>query len=375
MFAGFAILIAACWQAVAVGEDPPRVSAVGDVPTFQAEERPLPSAAGKHADAGSLPSSPPSAGDPLEELPVVDGVGMATLDEEVGGCERCLSLFEDPDLGPPCQRLGWCGSLELGVLRPTLKGHLVAGAPIAAGQSEALQLPLGALDWTASPRVEVGYRWAEGSGEIRIGYRYLGSHGRARIPAFDAVDGGDQVSRLDVHSLDIDYVSSEFLAESTACHPPREFSARFGLRVAKVFFDSEAHGQQILGEWAGDDFAGVGPRMAFDFARRLGTSSVLIYGHLDAAGVLGQDRQHYSQRWVSSTGVVTSGEASTGATSLGVAVVDAEAGLMWEPGFACRGFRSTCGYQYENWWNLAQLADSRVQLVLQGIFLKGEFRY
>ena len=33
------------------------------------------------------------------------------------------------------------------------------------------------------------------------------------------------------------------------------------------------------------------------------------------------------------------------------------------------------GYQFEQWWNLGRTDDSNAELTIQGVFVRGEWRY
>jgi hypothetical protein len=51
-----------------------------------------------------------------------------------------------------------------------------------------------------------------------------------------------------------------------------------------------------------------------------------------------------------------------------------EAGLRWTPRNS-QHLRFTFGYQFEYWWSLGQLADSRAELADQGFFFRSEFNF
>ena len=75
---------------------------------------------------------------------------------------------------------GWLVDVEVGVLLPHIVNEM-HDAVTVNGVTSRVQLPGGTLDWTAAPRVELGYRLPEGFGEIDLAYRFLGAQGTGTV--------------------------------------------------------------------------------------------------------------------------------------------------------------------------------------------------
>ena len=63
-----------------------------------------------------------------------------------------------------------------------------------------------------------------------------------------------------------------------------------------------------------------------------------------------------------------------GPQSNGAAVVNAAIGLAWRPDPGGR-LRAVLGYQFEQWWGLAQVGQSTGNLILHGFFARYSFTY
>src|SRR5262249_53403703 len=151
--------------------------------------------------------------------------------------------------------------------------------------------PPAALDWTAAPRFEVGYRLPSGFGQFAFAYRFLISEGTETLFGPDAPAAFK--SRLDINIVDLDYVSREFF---TFQWPYCTLTSRFGLRWADAFFDARAvqpfaaaaGGTGILETYASNNFWGVGPHMGLELARRWENSGLTLVGRVDGATLLGR---------------------------------------------------------------------------------------
>src|SRR5207253_2591637 len=103
---------------------------------------------------------------------------------------------------------GWFGQVDVGYLAPHLKNELINTVTFADGSTTTVGLPAARLDWTVSPRFEVGYRLPTGFGGISLSYRFLVAEGTDFIAGLD----GSAVlkSRLDFHVADLDWSSREY---------------------------------------------------------------------------------------------------------------------------------------------------------------------
>jgi hypothetical protein len=140
------------------------------------------------------------------------------------------------------------------------------------------------LNWTASPRAVLGYRFDCG-GAVRLSYQNLTSEGNTdlEIPSF-----GIQTlnTTLNMNWVDLDYLSREY-----APTPYWRLQWELGARIMDRFLGLHAADPSgSLG--AGSTFVGAGPHFGGGTSWLLGESGWAIFGCLDGAVVFGSDRWH-----------------------------------------------------------------------------------
>jgi hypothetical protein len=325
---------------------------------------------------------PPPAPLPVVVEPV-DAVqsGAVPMPGGPAPVQQPLPVYPPPSIGPyqdwngpPLQGgppldvpevggVGWFAGIETDIVGAHLKNRLIG--PLAfSGSTDVVQLPSAQLDWTASPRIELGYRLPEGCGAIVLAYRSLVAEGGDLLPGFD-LDGSDGVlwSRLNVNTLDLDCVSHEY-----ALGPCWDMRWKAGARVGGVFFDSAAFGQ-FREERASNNFVGAGPHLGLDVSRRFGASGLALFGRLDFAALIGDIHQSFEEEFVAPDGTVV-GAASRVSSTQVVPDLHFQAGLSWSPGGPYRSLHLSGGYEIEHWWCLGQIGSSRAELMSQGIFLR-----
>ncbi len=301
-------------------------------------------------------------------------------------------------LGPPGQWDGWFGTIEIGLIDPHIDSHLNSGSnikapfltpstPTAAVQASTppgsaanvinlfgntITLPQAPLDWTASPRLRLGYRLAEGAGEVQLEYRLVASQGTDTIPNFDAAGDGFLKSRLNAQKINLTYGASQYLTNSPQQNGT--WAVRFGISAADVFFDSQARGRQILLQSASSNFAGVGLPVVFQFHKPIAQSRISLYGEVDATGLVGYTRQHFSETISTSDMGPLSASVAERPQSNGVGIFGVEGGASYVP-WDAHLWRFTLGYTWQRWYFVGATSDSNAALTLQGIFLRGEWRY
>ena len=234
-----------------------------------------------------------------------------------------------------------------------------------------IRLPTAPLNWAGSPFVRVGYRLANGAGDVRLDWRMVASQGNGTLADFDAAGTGLLQSRLNVQYARLTYGTSEFSPDVPTIN--RTWSARFGVAAADVFFDSQARGQQVLFQKASNNFAGVGPTLAFLFWKPLTPWGLNLFGELNATGLIGFTRQHFGET------IVVDGQTYSDFVSLekqsnGVGIFGAQGGFSYAP-WEDRTWRFTLGYQWQRWWWAGASSDSNAALTLQGVFFRTEWRY
>jgi hypothetical protein len=269
----------------------------------------------------------------------------------------------DPSHSPPP---GWYAAVEFGIVGPHIKNRLTAGVPLGT-VTEQVQLPTADLDWTVAPRFEVGYRFAQGFGDLLVSYRTLRSEGRDTLVNFDLGDGLLR-SRLDVNVIDLDYASREF-----SLGPCWDMKWKAGVRLANIFFDSRADGL-ILAERTSNHFFGAGPHAGLDLWRFIGTKGLAVFGRLEGAVAIGDIDQGFEEVVLTSNGTVLGGAANVHGVQA-VPVLGVEAGVGWCPSGPGHWLRLAAGYQFERWWYVGTAGDSSAELTVQGVFLRAELAF
>src|SRR6201981_97961 len=75
--------------------------------------------------------------------------------------------------------------------------------------TDTVHLPTASLDFTGSPKVGLGYRFAQGFGEFTVSYRSLVTARTRNIEDFDFFGDSFLKSRLNLNVIDLDYGSQE----------------------------------------------------------------------------------------------------------------------------------------------------------------------
>jgi hypothetical protein len=271
-------------------------------------------------------------------------------------------FLDDKGDSPP----GWFGALEAGLVASHIRNHLTNQVSVAGG-TDTVHLPTADLDWTVSPRFELGYRFAQAAGELLLAYRFLVTSGSQVLPGFDA--NGDPAalhSRLDMHAWDFDYGNWE-----NALLPWCEMKWRIGARLATVFFDSTAN-SSLLEQHTSNYFIGAGPHIGLDLRHTVACSDFAVFGRVEGAFLVGRASQSFEEivgAGPGSVGGATRAEQTTVAPWVGV-----QAGVEWAP-LGAEHLRLSVGYTFEHWWNFGDVGDSHAEVITQGVFLRGEIRY
>ncbi|HLN27462.1 MAG TPA: Lpg1974 family pore-forming outer membrane protein [Gemmataceae bacterium] len=325
--------------------------------------------------------------DPLPGLPQPPAI-PGSLFQQPGPtppytCEPLAGPYFQPDarLDPPSQPpLGWFTDAELDIVGPHVKNRLTDSVTVGSRPPDIVHLGSADLDWTASPRFEVGYRLPAGFGAFALSYRFLATDGSGTIQGPDAP--ASLTSRLDVNVVDLDYVSWEFFTEQWPyCH----MKWFFGVRYADVFFDSlaaepfaaAAAGSGIFETRVSNNFSGAGPHAGVELTRSLGGSGLALTARCDGALVFGQLHQHFFEN---STTLDASGQPLSGLTQESnpqtVPIINVLLGLSWKPP-ALPNASFSLGYVYEYWWDVGRLSTntSRGEMSDQGIQFRAEWSF
>ena len=284
----------------------------------------------------------------------------------------------DPLREWPGIRTGWFSGIEATVTRPRVhselnSAQLGAGDAITGTFANTFQLPVANLDWTAMPKIFVGYRRENGLGEFIASYRFVQSEGSGTIPGFDAAGAGRLDSRITANVIDLDYGFTDPVEAYLPWYLPKLVRRTAGVRFASAVFDSAAAGQQILQERSGNVFIGAGPRVNFEGTWPTGIPEVSVHRGVDASGVIGFNYQRYGEQALVGGGLV-SGSGRTDGTTTATPILRVQAALSWVPDWGDETLRFSTGYQWERWWFLTD-TGSAADLTLQGPFVRGEWRY
>jgi hypothetical protein len=374
-------------HAVVVG-----VMALTAVVSAQASE--FPSSA---ADQGSaLPCFPISAVAPADEpvtattvpdrpsayvLPPVPD--YAALSEELGN-----PLLDRPEAAPP----GVFFNVESSIVWAHLRNELVGGfspnssvgTPPTGGMpitGDLVAFPGNTLNAAATPRFELGYRFPNGFGELRLGYRFLDTSGSDIVTVGD-LGAASQKGRLAVNFIDLDFGTRQF-----CLGPDWEMRTAVGMRYATAFFDSQVSFLNPVTVQEAPFGTGPFTRLSqteavhnryfgahgvLEVGRKLSLPGLTVFGRLEGAGMYGRVHQTFKETFVEAPGFtqirVTNG--------VGTPMLAAQVGLSYDvPRW--NHCRFMIGYQFEMWWQFGRGNNdlSFGTLDDQGVFLRAEFNF
>ena len=253
-----------------------------------------------------------------------------------------------------------------------------AGMPITG---DIINFPGNPLNPTVTPRFELGYRFPDGFGELKLGYRCLETSGSDTLILGD-LGPASQKGCLDINFVDLDYGIRQF-----SLGPGWQLRTAIGLRYARVFFDSQVNfldpvtikgspfgtapftrlsETEAVGNWY------IGAHAVLEVGRTLWVPELTLFGRVEGSGLYGRVHQTFKETFVEAPGF-TEISVSNG---VGTPVLDAQVGLCWEvPNW--NHSRFMVGYQFEMWWQFGR-GDNDLSfgtLYDQGLFLRAEFNF
>jgi hypothetical protein len=305
-----------------------------------AEYNPLPGLPQPPQVPGSLYAPPPPPGPPAPDL------------------ERPYfqpdPLLDPPQLGLP----GWFFSVDAYVLKPHLDNSTMSlpvtfpdGTPFTVGPNASL------LNWTVSPRIELGYRLPSGFGGIAVSWRGLAAQGSQGVIG---ADGPALLSsRLDYNIGSLDWVSQEY----TPWHLCDTW-VRFGLRYFNDYYDSQASepfaeaaaGSTIFNQRSTNSSWSVGPHAEVDLRKRLNFWGLAIMSQLDLSEGWGRVRQNFSASSTTSLSGAPQSVVQSISTSDAIPLVFANLGLSWQPP-ALPNTYFFVGAQLDYFWNTGRTGN------------------
>ena len=268
--------------------------------------------------------------------------------------------------GAPSPKPAFFLGIDLDVSKPVFKNQLSGTVMFPDGSTDSVHAPQTPLDWTGSPRIEIGYVLPDSLGEFVLGYRLYVTDGTGVLPS----DFGDFAvkSRLSMNVVDFDYSSARY---SPA--PRWDMRWTIGARLATVYYDT-AIDNGYFAQSQSNYFYGAGPHAAGEIERQLGIlPSFGFFVKGDASVLVGQITQNFNEEFVDNNGNIVSGSSQQRQTQ-SVPVLNLQAGLHYNP--ANMPFlHFTLGYQFEQWFSVGRVDNSRGDLTTQGAFLRGEFDF
>jgi hypothetical protein len=357
------------------------------------------------ADGGEVPPAPT----PPQEPPTA--FVLPAPDYNIEPVPALTSpLLDRPEAASP----GFFANVETSVVWPHFTNELLGGALTPAQLSSqppstqgvaptsAIGLPPGAglpitgdivrfpgnpLNATVSPRFELGYRFQNGFGEVRLSYRFVDTRGSDTVlvappVANDSLGLAAQTGRLALNIVDLDYGTREF-----SLGPNWELRTAVGVRYATAFLDSQVvflNPVTVTGapfgtgpftrlsqsEALSNQYAGVHAILEVD--RKLPLPGLGFFGRVEGAGMWGRAQQTFRETFVE----------APGSTELRVTNHPGTPWLNSQVGFSYdvprwNHSRFLIGYQFEEWWQLGR-GDNDLsfgRLNIQGLFLRAELNF
>ncbi len=344
-----------------------------------ARRRPLLAVAALAALSAPAAAAQPPPPAPVPVLPPADaGPPQPTLGPPAAGPVVAPPpppppLFDRPDPGPngwvacPSPDEGLLFGVELDFVKPHLKDRVSGTAVFPDGSTAAVQLPAANLAWTVAPSFELGYRFPDDFGALAFTYRFLTTAGDGRAPT--PFGDLDIHSRLDLNQFDFDYVTAPYSPT-----PFWDLQGRVGIRLADVFFDTNASLLDLNLQGASNNFIGAGPHFSLAAERRFPVvDGLAAFGRIDGGALVGQVHQRFREQFPLPDGTTFAGGDTQQGTQT-VPVLSLQAGLSYTPP-RMDYIHFLFGYQFEDWWNVGRLDGSQGSFSDQGLFVRGEFDF
>jgi hypothetical protein len=315
------------------------------------------------------PPPPPLPPPPPEGFYPVDDFARSSVSPATG-----IPSFGDDYLPPP----GWFANIDLAVVAPVFKNQIKGDVLLPGKIVSTVAVPGTDLDWTFSPKIEVGYRFPLDLGSVLVGYRSMVSEGE-ETEADTLGNFGTLKSRLNFNQIDVDYRSMDFDVGGKW-----NLFWRLGARVATIYYDSAIDSNLITtlsgpGSYqarVSNNFVGVGPKAALEFNHCF-TPKLSLYTNCEGAVLIGHVNQSYGETYDFPAVGGPFGGARDDSTTQAVPMLGINAGLRWTP-VGPDILMFSLGYQYEYWWMLGRLGGANASngdLESQGVYFRGQFRF
>jgi hypothetical protein len=201
----------------------------------------------------------------------------------------------DRILDPPqWQQPGWFANVDVAVIKPHVTNEMLELVTTGSGKQFVVQPGSAHLNWTAAPRLEVGYRLPSGLGEISLSDRYFQTQGTGLVVGPDGL--ATRTTRFLVNFSDLDYASREYT-------PFANWSLRLrgGLRAAQTNFSSQidqpflqaAAGSTLLSQGASNRTTAFGFHFGVESQRRLARTRLSLVNSIDIANLFTREKQTF----------------------------------------------------------------------------------
>jgi len=307
------------------------------------------------------PVVPPPVDGPVRPLPPIDlgppGYVAPPQPFPTDGCDpgpEGWSIF-----GPGSAPCAWLVNWDLVVLKPHVDYGLRVNDGVPSIMGNYTNLVTVPLDWTVSPKLEVGFRLPDSGGAFLVGYRYLSTEGTGTV--------GDLAvrSRMTLNQVDLVYQTERI----------RPFGnwfvhGRIGGRIVGNFYDT----RNIDGNFtqsASNYFYGGGLLGSFDIEREFEwVPGLALYGNMESGIIIGRVNQKF--RSTLQTPMGEFGELVEQRGSQALQSYQFQLGLSYVPP-AWNTVRIRAAYQYETWIDVGQLQQSNLDWNAHGAVLRLEW--
>jgi Legionella pneumophila major outer membrane protein precursor len=267
----------------------------------------------------------------------------------------------------PAAQCGYYGLFEISLLFPEMRGMLSGPVTVTGLPPTTVMLGSASLDATGSPRFEIGYRFGDDLGAVAVAYRSIVSKGGDNAPSISQFGNPFLNSLINFNIVDIDYVSPAY-----NLLPFWNFSWRAGIRTAGAYYKNQLIG--TLGQQeATSNFLGAGPHAELELGRALEIiPGLAVLAKIDGAILVGNIAQSFSETLQTTPPI---GGASVFNSTETVPVLTFDLGLSYTPPGSLNWARFGLGYQFEYWWDVGSSGNSHGNLLINGIYFRGEFNF
>lgn len=368
----------------------PSIALAADPPSAQVTTLPRPSASGGTVRPLTLPSDFVTSGPTIQPLQL-PGETIPAPRRLVPESPWTAPPEFMPEPGSAIERGLWnprsrgvsATPAELAVLFPDLCQRLFAPVTVGTLYTVGAELPSARLHFAATALFNLRFNLGD-IGEFGVAYRLLASEGDGLVTGVDPVGLAILRTRLDMHVIDLNYYASQdvglwwwagrAIPDDRDLYEAPRWNVRWdmGTRLASVFFDSRAMGPTVHRR-VSNHYFGAGPRVGLSLTRRLGDWNLRLFGRVDASALMGYVNQQFSESVVLGNVPLGYGYTSQG-VGQGVPTLTAQLGLTNAVPFTRLGIWQI-GYQYEQWWMVANAGASTGNLLLQGLFARWMLQY